>query len=80
MTPESQSRRFTEQRAVDARGTAWTVEGHIHHKDLLEHGYQGITSVSNATDTWTTVVEPLEAVISVRFSRSYKRRAIDQKN
>jgi hypothetical protein len=60
-------------------GIVWTAESHIHDNDLLEHGYNGITSVSDTTRTWTTVLEPLKAVISVRFSRSYRRRAVGQK-
>jgi hypothetical protein len=33
-------------------------------------GYHGIASVSDAT----TVLEPLEAVSSIRFARGYKKR------
>jgi hypothetical protein len=32
--------------------------------------------VSETPDSWKPVVEPLEAVISIRFSRSYKREFI----
>jgi hypothetical protein len=51
-------------------------------RPLLDNGfgYHGTKHVSDTTDTWWTVLEPLEEVISVRFSRSYKRRAVCQKN
>jgi hypothetical protein len=43
---------------------------------LLDNGfgYYGITRVSDTT----TALEPLTAVIYIRFSRSYKRRGIFQ--
>jgi hypothetical protein len=37
-------------------------------------GYHGNKHVSDTTDTWTTVLEPLEAVIYIRLARGYKRR------
>jgi hypothetical protein len=52
---------------IDTSGIAWTV-------DLLEHGYQGITSVSDTTHIWTAALKHLKAVSSVRLARSYKRR------
>jgi hypothetical protein len=41
-------------------------------------GYHGITGVSGKTQIWTAVLEPLKAVISIRFSGSYERRGICQ--
>jgi hypothetical protein len=41
-----------------------------YRRPLLDngYGYHGITGISGTTETWTAVVEPLEAVISIRFS------------
>jgi hypothetical protein len=49
-------------------------------RPLLDNGfgYRGITGLFGTTQTWTAVLEPLKAVISVRFSRSYKWRRIFQ--
>jgi hypothetical protein len=47
-------------------------------RPLLDNGfrYHGTARVSDAT----TVLEPLRAVISIRFFRSYRRRVIGRKN
>jgi hypothetical protein len=52
-----------------------------HRRPLLDSGfdYHGIASVSEATNT-LTVLEPLKAVSSIRFARSYKRRPDDSSN
>jgi hypothetical protein len=36
---------------IDTRDVTSTVEGHVHDNDLLEHGYHGITSIFDITQT-----------------------------
>jgi anti-sigma factor RsiW len=50
-------------------------------RPLLENGcsYHGSRQGSASTRTWTTVLEPFKAVISIRFAQGCKRRPEETK-